>query len=53
MIVKNIKSGKYEMIKNNQSYFFDVIFSKYNINIIAPNKKIDIIIKEKINHLYT
>lgn len=52
MIVKNIKSGKYEMLKNEHSYFFDVIFSKYNINIIAPNKKLHIIIKEKIDHLY-
>lgn len=52
MIVKNIKSGKYEMIKNEHSYFFNVLFSKYNINIMSPIKKIHILIQEKINHVY-
>lgn len=52
MIVKNITSGKYEMIKNENSYYFDVIFSKYNINIMAPIKKIHLLIQEKINHVY-
>lgn len=52
MIVKNIKSGKYEIVENGHSYYFDIIFSKYNTNIKSPNEKIHILIKEKINYFY-
>ena len=52
MIVKNIKTGKYEIIKGDLSYYFNVIFIKYNINISSTIKKNDILIKEKINHVY-
>ena len=52
MIVKNVKSGKYEMIKNEHSYYFDAIFSKYNINIISPIKKIHILIQEKRSTMF-
>jgi hypothetical protein len=52
MIVKNIKTGKYEIIENNYSYYFDIIFSKYNINISSPSGKIHNLIKDKIAHVY-
>jgi len=52
MIVKNIKTGKYEIIKGEHSYYFNVIFSKYNINISSPIKKTHVLLKEKINHVY-
>lgn len=52
MIVKNIKTGKYVMIQSQHSYYFDVIFSKYNINISAPLKRTHLLIQEKINHVY-
>lgn len=52
MIVKNIKSGKYEIIEGGHSYYFNVVFSKYNINIMSPMKKTHILLREKINHVY-
>ena len=52
MIIKNIKTGKYEIIENCHSYYFDIIFSKYNINISSPSGKNHILIKDKIKHVY-
>ena len=52
MIIKNIRTGKYEIIDSCHSYYFDVIFSKYNINIGSPVGKIHMRIKEKISHVY-
>ena len=52
MIVKNINSGKYEKIEVNDFFYFNIIFSKYNINILCPLKKNYDIIKEKINDVY-
>lgn len=52
MIIKNVKTGKYEIIDSRHSYFFDIIFSKYNINIASPNDQIHTRIREKIAHVY-
>lgn len=52
MIVKNIKTGKYEIIENHHSYYFDVISSKYNINIASPIRQIHILIEETIDRVY-
>lgn len=52
MIVKNVKTGKYEIIEYNHSYYFDIIFSKYNINVSSPSEKIHNLIKDKIAHVY-
>lgn len=52
MIVKNIKNGNYEIIKNQPAYYFNIIFSKYNINISSPLKQNHELIKEKMNHVY-
>ncbi len=52
MIVKNINSGKYEKIEFNDFFYFNIIFSKYNINILCPFKKNYKIIKEKIKDVY-
>lgn len=52
MIVKNVKTGKYEMIQDERSYYFDIAYSKYNINISAPLKPTYLLIQEKINHVY-
>ncbi len=52
MIVKNANSGKYEIIKHDHFYYFNIIFSKYNINILSPLKKNHIIIKDKMKSLY-
>ena len=53
MIVKNIKTNKYEIIKSDHSYYFNIIFSKYNINISAPLKETHILIKEKKSTMFT
>ena len=52
MIIKNVRTGKYETIKNDHSYYFNIIFFKYNINIAAPTKQTHLSIKEKINYVY-
>ena len=52
MIVKNVKTGKYEIIEPDHSYYFNIIFSKYNINISTPFNKSDIVLKERIKHIY-
>jgi hypothetical protein len=54
MIVKNVKTGKYEIIEshNLHSYDFNVIFSKYNINILSPLRPIHLLLAEKLIHVY-
>ena len=52
MIIKNVSTGKYEIINSQYSYYFDIVFYKYNVNISSPSKQTHLLIQEKINHIY-
>ena len=52
MIVKNIFTGKYQIVPVTQNDYTEIITKKYGININLPTKKYSTIIKERIKKLY-
>lgn len=55
MIVKNILTGKYIIIKKNCSskeYYENIILQQYNINVSIPSTNQVEKIKNLINHKY-
>lgn len=52
MIVKDITTGKYVKIPKTHSYYSNIVFTKYGINLNCPKEDYSQIIKNRIKKLY-
>ena len=55
MIIKDIKTNKYIIIQHNnniKSYYYNIVFRKYGINLNQSNINYVNVIKNKINRIY-
>ena len=52
MIIKELITGKYQLVPVTSNDYTEIIMKKYGVNIKVPTKKYSTIIKERIKKLY-